>query len=268
MSDETFVTDWKEVGVPGFDVQSLILNPEPVKDIKGLNSREVTFIGTYKNMDITCRCVIAFGDIDYHQEQYYYGYHMYREMQSCRYVTNYIGIFRAHVLDIVDFIQNPPKEPALFIVKPLYVHGTLAQYAKAKRRTGNVYIAKNKEFICILLFILYIYIYMIDCHFEPFYLLQMFISIFYVLEDAHRLNIGLVDINFDNFNVNVDYTLDFDGFESCIYLKDNIVNRKRSWMISARHIKCPGKKKKIYIKYLFLFKSSFYYRIEFSKKCT
>lgn len=88
---------------------------------------------------------------------------------------------------------------------------------------------------------------MIDCHFEPFYLLQMFISIFYVLEDAHRLNIGLVDINFDNFNVNVDYTLDFDGFESCIYLKDNIVNRKRSWMISARHIKCPGKKKKIYI---------------------
>lgn len=119
------------------DKKDIELNPDPINDIKGLNSREVTFIGNYKNVEISCVCVIAFGDMQYHQEQYYYGFKMSQQLLACRNMANYFGVFNAHILEMANFINRPPKEPALFIVKPLFTNGTIGQYLKIKRRTGN-----------------------------------------------------------------------------------------------------------------------------------
>lgn len=143
ISGEEFCSEGIYIGEPRakflqkLKTKHLVLNPEPFKDVKGLNSREVTFTGTYTNIQISCECIIAFGDVGYHQEQYIYGYQMHNRLHGCQYMAHYFGVFRAHVLNIVDFIQTPPKEPALFLVRRLYDGGNLSQYMFDKRRNGK-----------------------------------------------------------------------------------------------------------------------------------
>ncbi|KAG2229317.1 hypothetical protein INT48_005886, partial [Thamnidium elegans] len=124
----------KAIFLQKINTECLVLNPEPFRDVKGLNSREVTFTGAYTNLQISCECIIAFGDVNYHQAQYIYGYKMHNRLYGCRSMAHYVGVFRAHVLDIVDFIQTPPKDPALFLVRRLYCGGNLGQYMLNKRR--------------------------------------------------------------------------------------------------------------------------------------
>lgn len=56
---------------------------------------------------------------------------------ACRNMANYFGTFKEQVIYFMDFIKNPPPEPALFIIKPYFSNGSLSTYLKTLKRTGN-----------------------------------------------------------------------------------------------------------------------------------
>ncbi|GAA5803090.1 hypothetical protein HPULCUR_008565 [Helicostylum pulchrum] len=141
---------------------------------------------------------------------------MHNRLYGCQYMAHYVGVFRAHVLDIVDFIQTPPKDPALFLVRRLYYGGNLGQYMYDKRR--------NEEYL------------------EPMHLLQMCISLFSMVKEAHLLNIGLVDITPEGLQVDAIGMLYFNSYQSCLDLQDTIVNRNKPWMVNTKFLKCPEAK--------------------------
>lgn len=118
------------------DKNNIELTQEPVKDVKGLNSREITFNGEYNDIEISCVCVMGFGDAMYHYRQYYYGFRMSQKLVACRNMANYIGIFKADITQMADFISTPPKDLSLFIIKPSFTNGTVAQYMKTLRNSG------------------------------------------------------------------------------------------------------------------------------------
>jgi hypothetical protein len=62
-----------------------------------------------------------FDDVQYHQEKYCYGFEISEELLACRNMASYHGL------------QDTPKEPVVFIVKALYINGTLAGYLKLNR---------------------------------------------------------------------------------------------------------------------------------------
>jgi hypothetical protein len=112
------------------------LNVNPVRDQKGQNSREVAFTAKYKQVDALCVCIIVYGDVNYHQSQYYYAFDMSERLKVCRNMANQYAIFNCDLLEMADFLKRPPKEPVLFIVKPLYNNGTLYQFLARKKREG------------------------------------------------------------------------------------------------------------------------------------
>lgn len=71
-------------------------------------------------------------------------------------------------------------------------------------------------------------------------MLQMSITLFSMLADAHAQNIGLMNINLDTLFVGDDYGLYFDGFDSCIPFDESDAVHRKSWMIETLP-KCPGK---------------------------
>lgn len=78
----------------------------------------------------------------------------------------------------------------------------------------------------------------VDTLIEPYDILQIAVSLFSAIADAHALNIGLVDISMDNLWLNLDGNVYFDGFKSCLGLLDN--NKDCLW-IDFDCLQCPGK---------------------------
>lgn len=72
-------------------------------------------------------------------------------------------------------------------------------------------------------------------------MLQIAVSLFSALNDAHALGIGLVRLSLDNLWLGLDGVVYFDSFQSCVDLQRS--NERLPW-IDFDLLNCPGKEKK------------------------
>lgn len=115
--------------------RDITLNEDPVKDeVKGYG-REITFVAKSKGLDVLCVCIIL--DTSYHEYEYTYSFAMSNRLKICRNMASYITMLSCDLIDMIGFIKKPPKRPVLFIVKPIYMDGTLEQYLKRLKREGR-----------------------------------------------------------------------------------------------------------------------------------
>jgi hypothetical protein len=77
----------------------------------------------------------------------------------------------------------------------------------------------------------------LDESIEPLYVLQIAISLFSAIADAHTLNVGLVNISMDTLWLGLDGAVYFDAFKSCLILEDE--EEKQPW-INFDQLQCPG----------------------------
>lgn len=125
------------------DKEELVIDENPVKDVKSNNGREISFTAKYKQVDVLCIRIIIDGDINFHQEQYVYAYDMSQRLIACRNVANYLAFFQCERLEEVNFI----KKPVLLLIKPLYSNGSLQQYLLQLKKTGGKYTNIKKDVV-------------------------------------------------------------------------------------------------------------------------
>ncbi|KAI7907278.1 uncharacterized protein BX663DRAFT_426319 [Cokeromyces recurvatus] len=141
---------------------------------------------------------------------------MSEKLRLCRNMATYLGQFKADPIELnIDFLNNTIAEkklPAWFFIKPYYELGTLRHYLRERKK-------KRLEL-------------------EPLYVLQMAVTLFSILTDAHSQNIGLVDITMDSLYVNTDGGLYFGGFKSCVSLDPESLSKQKD-SFDTSSIKCP-----------------------------
>ncbi|KAK4510877.1 uncharacterized protein ATC70_005312 [Mucor velutinosus] len=199
-----------------FDPQFIHIDKQPLMDKMKVHSREITFKGSYKRLDIMCTCVVpSIGD-SYFEDMNRYEWEMSENLLPCRGMATHINQFRSKRNAALNEIIGDESDQAVwFFIKPYYEKGTLANYRLSKRYQGT--------------------------NIEPLYILQIAVSLLSALKDAHALGIGLVGISLDSLWLGLDGVVYFDDFKSCIYLQGD--NEQLPW-IDFDVLNCPDKEKK------------------------
>ncbi|KAL7329381.1 hypothetical protein PS15p_207491 [Mucor circinelloides] len=200
----------------GFDTKLIRIDTQPLIDKMQDHRREITLKGNYKQLDITCTCVVPSINSSYFDEMNRYEWAMSDYLLPCRSMATYINHFKSKRNAVLnEIIGDESDQPVWFFIKPYYKKGTLADYKLSKRHSS--------------------------ANIEPLYILQMAISLFSALTDAHALGIGLVNLSMDYLWLGMDGTLFFDDFKSCLKLQTN--NEQLPW-IDFDLLECPAVEKK------------------------
>ncbi|KAI8644671.1 hypothetical protein BD408DRAFT_430400 [Parasitella parasitica] len=168
-----------------FDIDKAIISTVPLTDKISVHSREVTYKGYYKTLGIVCACVTPLNKVDYFDEMNQHEWEMSEQLMPCRNMATCITHFKAN--------QLTTKNSFWYFIKPYYPKGTLTQYWMNNR------IQKTTI--------------------QPLYILQIAISLFSAIRDAHSLNIGLVDISMETLWLGMDGVAYFSGFKSSLSLQ-------------------------------------------------
>ncbi|KAL9550271.1 hypothetical protein MBANPS3_004795 [Mucor bainieri] len=199
-----------------FDIKSISINTPPVMDKMKDHRREISFKGSYKQLDIMCTCVVPSLNSSYFDDMNRYEWQMSDHLLPCRGMATYINHFRSkRNAALNEMIDDGSDQAVSFFIKPYYEKGTLASYRLSKRSRGTPI--------------------------EPLDILQIAVSLFSALKDAHALGIGLVSISMDSLWLGLDGNIYFDDFKSCVHLQGH--DQQLPW-IDFDLLNCPDNEKK------------------------
>ncbi|KAI8334495.1 hypothetical protein BD560DRAFT_340635 [Blakeslea trispora] len=132
----------------------------------------------------------------------------------CRNMGTFIGRFKATCKEanvrIPDFTT---QSEFWFLIEPVYQYNTLSDYLKTLESNG--------------------------LGMEPLYFIQMGITLYSMIFDAHSVDIGLYGITEESLRVGVDGSLYFVGFEYCMPLVQNNQIKPKPWM-NPSHVEAPN----------------------------
>ncbi|RCI05426.1 hypothetical protein CU098_013233 [Rhizopus stolonifer] len=160
--------------------------------------------GKYRQLGILCTCIKP-----QEETRAQYEWAMSQMLSACRNMETYIGRFKSTAEHMrIKLPEGSKKATCWFFVKRSYQ--TLEEYMALQ---------KSKKIVL-----------------EPLYFIQMAITLFSILVDAHALNIGLVNISPKSICVGTDGGLYFGEFKSCVLLDEPKPLRDKGWIrISAQH---------------------------------
>ncbi|GAN01164.1 hypothetical protein MAM1_0005d00595 [Mucor ambiguus] len=198
------------------DTKFMRIDKRLVTDKMKDHSREISFKGSYKHLDIMFTCVVPSINDSYFDDMNRYEWKMSDCLLPCRSMATCISHFRSKRNAVLNEIIGDTSDQAVwFFIKPYHEKGTLANYRLSKRRQGT--------------------------HIEPLYILQIAISLFSALKDAHALGIGLVSVSMDSLWLGLDGVVYFNEFKSCVYLQQD--NEQLPW-VDFDLLDCPDIEKK------------------------
>ncbi|CEP18381.1 hypothetical protein [Parasitella parasitica] len=175
-----------------FDINKAVINTVPLTDRLGDHSHEITYKGYYRTLGFACTCVKPSKGTNCFDEMIQYEWEMSEKLMPCRNMATYITRYKA-------------KQPSTwFFIKPYYPRGSLAQYWMGNRTQKTTI--------------------------QPFHILQIAISLFSAMADAHSLHIVLVDISMDTVWLGIDGAAYFSGFKSSLSMRGE--HKKLPWISS------------------------------------
>lgn len=121
-----------------FDAKDANIDTRSFSDKMSNYSREITFKGIYKKINVLCTCVIPSNNIKYFDDMNKHEWKISERLMPCRYMATYINHFKADRNSLINgIIGNKSNGSAWYYVKPYYEKGTLAEYLMAKRNQSK-----------------------------------------------------------------------------------------------------------------------------------
>lgn len=122
----------------GFDTKLIRIDTQPLIDKMQDHRREITLKGNYKQLDITCTCVVPSINSSYFDEMNRYEWAMSDYLLPCRSMATYINHFKSKRNAVLnEIIGDESDQPVWFFIKPYYKKGTLADYKLSKRHSSK-----------------------------------------------------------------------------------------------------------------------------------
>lgn len=121
-----------------FDAKNANIDARPLSDKMSNYSREITFKGIYKKIDILCTCVIPSNNAKCFDIMNKHEWKISERLMPCRYMATYINRFRTIRNSFINgIIEDESNSSVWYFVKPYYEKGTLAKYLMDKRNQSK-----------------------------------------------------------------------------------------------------------------------------------
>lgn len=129
-----------------FDAKFIRIDKQPVMDKMLDHSREISFKGSYKRLDIMCTCVVPSLNDSFFEEMNRYQWKMSDNLLPCRSMATHIHHFKSKSsAAFSEIIGDTLDQTVWFFIKPYYERGTLANYRLSKRRQGKQHSIQTDE---------------------------------------------------------------------------------------------------------------------------